>query len=75
MQGEYGEAQTPLEEALAHFRQVNEPAGIASVLNNLGNLVAAGWDTDQNYAAARSFYAEAIGVARSTDNLLELTGG
>jgi tetratricopeptide (TPR) repeat protein len=74
MRGEYGEAQTPLEEALAHFRQVNEPAGIASVLNNLGNLVAA-VDTDQNYAAARSFYAEAIGVARSTDNLLELARG
>lgn len=71
MRGEYGEAQTPLEEALAHFRQVNEPAGIASVLNNLGNLAAA-VDTAENYAAARSFYSEAIGVARSTDNLQEL---
>ncbi len=74
MRGEYAEARLPYEEALRHFRQLTEPAGIATVLNNLGNL-AATVDESQVYAEAKAFYREAIEIARTTGNLQELASG
>ena len=74
MAGEYDLARPWFEEALTHYQQVDQPAGRASVLNNLGNLSAA-VTPDPTYAEACAFYREAIAIARSNGNLSELARG
>jgi tetratricopeptide (TPR) repeat protein len=74
MRGAYAEARPHYALALAHFRAIDLPAGIATVLNNLGN-VAAALDTNATYSEAHALYNESIALARATGNLQELARG
>lgn len=74
MRGDYAEARTHYDLALAHYRALAQPAGIATVLNNLGN-VAAALDPSPTYVEAHALYSESITLARTTGNLQELARG
>lgn len=74
MRGAYAEARPHYTIALTHFRTINHAAGIATVLNNLGN-VAAALDPNPTYTEAHALYSESITLARATGNFQELARG
>ena len=71
MRGDYQAAQAPYQEALAIFRQTRHFAGIATVLNNLGNVFAA-QDESGSYQGAQRCYEESLQVARASGNQQEI---
>ena len=74
MRGAYAEARPHYTVALTHFRTINHAAGIATVLNNLGN-VAAALDPNPTYTEAHALYSESITLAHATGNFQELARG
>ena len=74
MRGAYAEARPHYTIALTHFRTINHAAGIATVLNNLGN-VAAALDPNPTYTEAHALYSESITLAHATGNFQELARG
>jgi tetratricopeptide (TPR) repeat protein len=60
MQRDYPAARALHEESLALYREIGDKAGIASCLNNLGNVAR----EQGNYPAARALYEESLTLYR-----------